>query len=459
MSNFKKLVEARMAETGEGWQAASKHVRELVLEEESEGVKEYVRKLKAGTSFPCGSFIGPRAIEPGQTIELIEEAKVEEWPWSPTRLEFIKALQGQSLFLETMTIGRRDQIHGGGGIPLDAFISGVTGIYLGADMITVEKPFRMEIRNAGTKSQLLIGYLSGIGHAVVPTDEDERHSADIERVMLHLESAALPPHSTKTVRIEPPKEQIPRLSGASVPVIVGYRPRSLTDGVEYKISNFTMSSFGKDVLVDIRIDGESVTGGFVESGLFGYSRGLAIDFNLDRRPFEFKKPYIKDKTQFEVVIKNDSEHPHDFMGILNVTRHLTLSEIEARHEERRNPAPRVMKHQERFPWNIEGKKEMVEVAPGETRTLAGQPQCIFRGKELVVDPECRDHFEIVDVKVGLDPSPLFDKPIHASRFHEDNGLDLKLDAASPGIIMRLIVKNVSKEARDFGATVKGDALF
>ncbi len=462
MSNFKKLVEARMAETGEGWQAASKHVRELVLAEEAEATKEFVRKLKAATTQPYGEFLGPRTIEPGQTIEMVVEVTNDNWPWSPTRLEFIPTLRGQGLLLESMTVGRRDQMHAGHGIPLDAFLSDAVGVYLGTDMITPEKPFKIGIRNAGTKPQLVIGHMSGIAH-VVPLEAPTTMSIDqfdMQRVMLRLESAVLLPHETKTICIEPLREHKPP---PGVSRARGTYKRSwateLVDDVEYTISRIMIPSF-EGGFVDVRIDGESVTPeGFVEAERFGYSRSLARDFNTDRKPLEIKKSFIKDKTKIEVVVRNDSEHPHDISGIVDLTRHLSAKEIEAMQAARRNPRePEAEKHDERFPWNIEGNKIKEPVAPGETKTFSGQPQLYFRGQELVVDPECRDDFEIVDVKVGVDPSPIFDKPIPASRFHEDNHLDLKIEGAQPGIIMRLIVKNISKETRDFGATIKGIAI-
>jgi hypothetical protein len=459
MSNFKKLVEARMAETGEGWQAASAHVREQVLAEESEAVKEHVRKLKGASSFPHGAFIGPRNIEPGQMIDLVHELTVDDWPWSPTHLQFIDTLRGQGLFIETMTIGRRDQIFGGP-VPVDVFVGG-KHVGIGADMITIEKPLKMQIRNNGTKPQIVVGYLSGIGHSILTQDPRASFDAlDVQRVMVPLDILALPPRTTKTARVAPPCEPlVPGFSRTGVPVMVGVGgSMAPAEGVEYTISRFMMPSLD-DVFVDIRIDGESATGGYVESKRFGYAGSMVREINLGLPPIEFKQTYTKGKTQIEVVIKNDSDLPHDFGGHIDLVRHLTLGEIESAQEQRRNPHPSVQKHQERFPWNIDGAVETVPIARGETKTLSGQPQCIFRAKELVVDPECREHFEIVDVKVGVDPCPLFDKPIPASRFHEDNGLDLKLDPASPGIIMRLIVKNVSKETRDFGATVKGDALF
>lgn len=463
MSNFRKLVEARMAETGECWQAASKHVRELVLVEEAEATKEFVQKLKVATRQPYAVFLGPRTIEPGQTIEMVVEVTSDDWPWSATRLEFIPALRGQSLFLESMTVGRRDQMSSHGiSVPLEAFLSDVIGVNLGLEMITPEKPFKIGIRNAGTKPQLLIGHLSGIAHTV-PFDEPRTSidQFDIQRATLTFEVTVLLPHETKTVRIQPPREDKPP-PGVSRAFGTYGRSSWATDvvaDVEYTIERIMIPSF-EGGFVDVRIDGESVMPeGFVDAERFGYSRSLARDFNTDRKPIEIKKPYIKDKTQIEIVVRNDSEHPHDFAGLVNLTRHLSAKEIEANQEARRNPrASEAEKHDERFPWNIEGKKIKEAVASGETKTFSGQPQLYFRGNELVVDPECRDDFEIVDVKVGVDPSPIFDKPISASRFYEDNKIDLKIEGAQPGIILRVIVKNISKETRDFGSTLKGIAI-
>jgi hypothetical protein len=196
----------------------------------------------------------------------------------------------------------------------------------------------------------------------------------------------------------------------------------------------------------------------------------------------FTKTFVKDKTNIEVLVKNTGKKPRSFNGMFTITRSLSIEELEARSQARNQevpmgpmampmpvgafmpvgmmpplgmPLPTSGAQEERFPWNIDGTREQVEVQPGETQIFQGQVQTIFRGDRLVVDEECREHFEIVDIKVGRAPSKLFKKPISAKHFFEKNMLDLGIDTATPGIFLRLIVKNLSKEPQKFGATLKG----
>lgn len=470
MSNFKRLVAARMAETGEGWQAASMHVRAKVLAAETEAIKDPSKRDKNSPirSYRVGVFLGPKLIEPGQTVEFVRELKESEWPWTANRLSFPAMLMHQGLVVTDVSVGRTEQAISASPIPLEVFQDGqeVLGVNLGTDMITMEEPLKVSVRNDGPKSQLVIGHMSGLLHEVTDHDElGDWSSPDADHAMLLLEQLVVQPGETRTARLSDSPHHFER-------------QQRLADDKEYTITRlFTHAIDG--VEVDIRIDGESQTSGFVDGARLS-AAGAAIEFNRDLGPaVKFTKKYVKDKTAVEVIVKNTTDRPRSFDGSLMLARALSAEELEARRQQglmpwsigpmmgpalmpvggggALRPMPPIMSRawEERFPWNIDGNRETIEVKPGETVQLPAQVQLIFRGEQLVVDEECRGLFEIIDVKVGRAPSPLFKKPIAGKHFIAHNTLDLKLDVATPGIILRLIVKNLTNTPQKFGATLKG----
>ena len=89
------------------------------------------------------------------------------------------------------------------------------------------------------------------------------------------------------------------------------------------------------------------------------------------------------------------------------------------------------------------------VAPGEVRAFTVRPQTIFRGERLVVDDP--ESFCLVDAEVARDSQ------IEGERMFARNN-DLPLCSACPGEEVRLLVKCIAPEAREFRGRLYGESL-
>jgi len=486
MSNFKKLVEARMAETGEGWQAASKYVREQALKEESQAVRNerigaepVVVKLPQNPASPLGrmpmrTFLGPAIIPPGQMIDLVHRPTEGDPPWTVMNMWTPASLADKPLFIASMVVGNEEQMMGGP-IPFAAFSERAVGINLGDVFITNDKPFKMRVHNAGSTPEVAVLFICGVAHFPKPDETAQQAEPRGERALLPFESVVVPPHGTVSARLDLRN----RYSIASY--------ERLQDHKEYDITR--LSVFGEvhnlPIELELFVDGESQTNGFVAAELFDItiSFGAIIEsFNADREPPKmpkFTKKVVKRKTKVEIIVRNNGDHPVSFQAHLECKRQPTTEELQAKlapHPWRamasddeampvgfgdlmRIAPPALSKpHSERFPWNPDGERETVIIAPGETKDLSASPQLIFRAERLIVDKESRDGFEIVDVRTGGKVSEAFYEPIPAAHFYERNEIDLKLPVTQIGMLLRLFVKNTTDKPLPFGASITGYSL-
>ncbi len=96
----------------------------------------------------------------------------------------------------------------------------------------------------------------------------------------------------------------------------------------------------------------------------------------------------------------------------------------------------------------------VNVMPGATVTFQATPQLSFRCTRMLIGREVAPHFVIHDLRVGND-SITGMKPIPAGAFVEEAiGIAFCLDVIV-GLILSMTVENTSKEARVFGASLRG----
>ena len=96
---------------------------------------------------------------------------------------------------------------------------------------------------------------------------------------------------------------------------------------------------------------------------------------------------------------------------------------------------------------------------GETRVFQVLPQNIFRGMRLVVDSRIASAFMLHDLRVGVMSQSMSANPIPMTAFTENAiGINLGLDTATPGILVTMIVENITNSALTFAATLFGTTL-
>ena len=101
------------------------------------------------------------------------------------------------------------------------------------------------------------------------------------------------------------------------------------------------------------------------------------------------------------------------------------------------------------------------VGPGETRIFQVSPQGYFRGSRLIVDSMIAPAFVLHDLRVGTMSQLQLSSanPIPMIMFTENAvGISLGLDTATPGILIMMIVANISGSPWTFEAALLGMAM-
>ena len=112
--------------------------------------------------------------------------------------------------------------------------------------------------------------------------------------------------------------------------------------------------------------------------------------------------------------------------------------------------------------------ESTGISPGEVRVIQYIPQVCFRMKRLLILSPYAPHFEVHDIRVGVDCANLFygsdgkHVPLPASMFTElAVGVSVKsrtLYTAAPGILLGLLVKNTSDKVQSIAGAFLGETL-
>lgn len=99
------------------------------------------------------------------------------------------------------------------------------------------------------------------------------------------------------------------------------------------------------------------------------------------------------------------------------------------------------------------------IGPGEIRVFQVQSQNIFRGTRLVVSSQIASAFTLHDLRAGVTSLSMSANPIPMTAFTENAiGIALGLDTVTPGIIIAMVVQNITNSSLVFAATLFGTAL-
>jgi hypothetical protein len=98
-------------------------------------------------------------------------------------------------------------------------------------------------------------------------------------------------------------------------------------------------------------------------------------------------------------------------------------------------------------------------ASGGTASVSAQPQCLFKGKRLIVPSDIAGSFDISDIKIGQQSQLGSSGNIPARVFDERAvGVELDLDTAAVSQLISINVVNNSGAATTFKAAMLGWAV-
>jgi hypothetical protein len=99
------------------------------------------------------------------------------------------------------------------------------------------------------------------------------------------------------------------------------------------------------------------------------------------------------------------------------------------------------------------------VPPDTTVEIVARPQVTFRGRALKVGSSIAEFFTIEDIKVGRSSQFVGTGAQPAEAFRDTaTGDNLEIDTCDKGVDITLIVTNIDGTAKDFRATLFGDAI-
>ncbi len=100
------------------------------------------------------------------------------------------------------------------------------------------------------------------------------------------------------------------------------------------------------------------------------------------------------------------------------------------------------------------------VAAGGQATIQANPQYEFRPDRLIVPSPIAPFFTLDNFIIGNRPQNVAANPASCECFTEDAvGVGLLCDTAQPGVLVQLVVTNISGGPLDFRATIFGAAIF
>jgi hypothetical protein len=100
----------------------------------------------------------------------------------------------------------------------------------------------------------------------------------------------------------------------------------------------------------------------------------------------------------------------------------------------------------------------VVIDSDETRVFQAAPQAYFQGTHLLVSPRIAPVFVLCDLRVGTMSQFSFG-PIPMTAFTEYAvGITLGIDAVTPGILLTLMVRNISPSPSTFEAFLRGKVM-